>query len=68
MESRLTHSELIIIKQLAENELKNFSRLQNELVTRLEQEPVQIQYVMAKANVALMERLIGKLELLILAE
>jgi hypothetical protein len=63
----LTQPELIILKQLAENELKNFSRMQVELKARLEQEPVQVQYIMAKANIALIERLIEKLDILILA-
>jgi hypothetical protein len=63
----LTQPELIILKQLAENELKNFSRMQVELSERLEQEPVQVQYIMAKANIALMVRLIEKLDILILA-
>lgn len=63
----LTQPELIILKQLAETELKNFSRMQVELSARLEQEPVQVQYIMAKANIALMERLIEKLDILILA-
>jgi hypothetical protein len=63
----LTQPEFIILKQLAENELKNFSRMQVELKARLEQEPVQVQYIMAKANIALMERLIEKLDILILA-
>jgi hypothetical protein len=67
MAPKLTQPELIILKQLAENELKNFSRMQVELSERLEQEPVQVQYIMAKANIALMVRLIEKLDILILA-
>ena len=67
MPQGLTQPELIILKQLAENELKNFGRMQVELKARLEQEPVQVQYIMAKANIALMERLIEKLDILILA-
>lgn len=69
MESRLTHTELILLKQLAEKEYKNFIRLQEEILNRsIQTEELQLEYVMAKANLAILQRLQNKLELLILAE
>ena len=64
----LTATDLILLRQLAEKELANFTRLQAILLQRTEQEQVQVEYVMAKANIVILERLIQKLELLNLAQ
>ena len=68
MQPGLTATDLILLRQLAEKELANFTRLQAILLQRTEQEQVQVEYVMAKANIAILERLIEKLELLNLAQ
>lgn len=63
----LTATDLILLRQLAEKELGNFTRLQAVLLQRTEQEQVQLEYIMAKANIVILERLIDKLEQLNLA-
>jgi hypothetical protein len=68
MQPGLTATDLILLRQLAEKELANFTRLQSILLQRTEQEQVQVEYVMAKANIAILQRLIEKLELLNLAQ
>lgn len=69
MERRLIQTELILLKQLAEKEYKNFIRLQEEILNRsIQTDQLQLEYIMAKANLAILQRLLNKLELLILAE
>jgi hypothetical protein len=69
MQSGLTTTELLLMQQLAEKEYKNFIRLQEEILNRsIQTEELQLEYIMAKANLAILQRLLNKLELLILAE
>jgi hypothetical protein len=63
----LTTTDLILLRQLAEKELANFNRLQAVLLQRTDQEEIQMEYVMAKANIIILQRLVEKLELLNLA-
>jgi hypothetical protein len=63
----LTATDLILLRQLAEKELANFNRLQAVLLQRTDQEEIQMEYVMAKANIIILQRLVEKLELLNLA-
>lgn len=69
MQQELTHPELLLLKQITQKEYSSFIRLQEEILNRSEQtEQLQLEYVMAKANVAILQRLLNKLELLILAQ
>ena len=69
MQQGLTYPDLILLKQITEKEYSNFIRLQEEILNRSEQtEQLQLEYVMAKANVAILQRLLNKLEILILAK
>lgn len=63
----LTATDLILLRQLVEKELANFTRLQAVLLQRTDQEQVQMEYLMAKANIVILERLTDKLEQLNLA-